>query len=103
MAPQNDETPPGRAGLLDINYVAGNDIENSLKPVHVQEEIAALQREFAAEALRVAAVKACHAADDVSLGDDVGAEREIRLTISHLRAGAAAFRGMRRAIEAANG
>lgn len=99
MAAQNAETPPGRAGLLDINSVAGNDIENSLKPVHVQEEIAALQREFAAETLRVAAIKATHAADDVSLGDDVGAEREIRLAVSHLQAGSAAFREMQRSID----
>jgi hypothetical protein len=37
---------------------------------------------------------AAHAADEVLLGDDVGAEREIRLAISHLRSGAAAFRKM---------
>jgi hypothetical protein len=56
MAAQN-EAPPGRAGLLDINSVAGSDIESSQKHVHVQEAIAALRRDFAAEALRVAAIK----------------------------------------------
>jgi hypothetical protein len=69
---------------------------NASKPIEpsptIQRAIAALQRDFAAEALRIAAIKAAHASDDVLLGDDPSAERAIRLAISHLRAGAAAFR-----------
>jgi hypothetical protein len=97
MTPQN-KTPPGRAGL-DINSMAGNDVENSQKPVHAQEAIAALQRDYIAEALRIAAIKTAHAANDVLLGDDVGAEREIRLAVSHLQADSAAFREMQRSID----
>jgi hypothetical protein len=56
--------------------------------------IAALQRDFIAEALRIAAVKAAHAADDIELGDDLAVERGISLTITHLKAAAAEFRQM---------
>jgi hypothetical protein len=61
-----------------------------------QETITALRRDFVAEALRIVAVKASHAADDVDLGDDIAVEREVALIISHVRAAAATFREMQR-------
>jgi hypothetical protein len=51
-----------------------------------------LQREFITEALRIAAFKAWHAADDIELGDDASAERSIRIAIANLREAATAFR-----------
>ncbi|MGC2224977.1 MAG: hypothetical protein WA624_22750 [Methylocella sp.] len=95
MAAQN-EAPPGRAGPLDINSVAGSDIESSEKHVHVQEAIAALQRDFVAEALRIAGIKALHAADDITLGDDGCAERGIQIAIQNLREAATAFRQLQK-------
>jgi len=62
------------------------------KPLHVQETIASLQREFVCEALRIAALKAWHAADDVEIGDDDCAERGIRIAIQNLREAAPGFR-----------
>ena len=62
------------------------------KTPHVQHAIAALQRDFIAEALRIAAFKAWHAADDIELGDDASAERSIRIAIANLREAATAFR-----------
>jgi hypothetical protein len=77
------ETPAGAPALTD------NAIQ---KPLHVQQTIAALQREFVGEALRIAATKAAHAADDLAIGDDLSAERAIRISILNLREAAAAFR-----------
>lgn len=51
-----------------------------------------MQRDFIAEALRIAAVKAVHAADDLALGDDASAERGIRIAILNLREAATGFR-----------
>ena len=73
--------------------------ENTHSQSKPQEAITALRRDFAAEALRVASIKAVHAADNVLLGDDVGAEREIRLAISHLGAGSAAFLKLQNSID----
>lgn len=64
----------------------------SQKPRHVQAAIADLQREYIVEALRIAAFKAWHAADDLTLCDDASAERGIRIAIANLREAAAAFR-----------
>jgi hypothetical protein len=75
--------------------LAADGSENSHSQPAPQETPAALQRDFAAEALHVAAIKAAHAADNVLIGDDVGAERDICLAISHVRAGATAFREQR--------
>jgi hypothetical protein len=60
----------------------------------VQAAIADLRREFIAECLRVTAVKASHGADNILLGDDINAERDIRLAIENLRAAASSFRGL---------
>jgi hypothetical protein len=95
MAAQN-ETPPCQAGLLDINSVAGSDVESSQKPVHVQEAIAALQLDFVAEALRITGIKALHAADDITLGDDGCAECGIPIAIQNLREAATAFRRLQK-------
>jgi hypothetical protein len=76
----------------DSPNIKFNTAQLTEKKPKIQAAIAALKRDFAAEALAIAAVKASHAADDILLGDDLGAERGIRLAISHLRAGAAAFR-----------
>jgi mevalonate pyrophosphate decarboxylase len=93
---QSNETrrAGGAAGLGNSSSVTADRSEN----IHSQAT-AALQRDFIAEALRVASIKAAHAAEDVLLGDDVGAEREIRQAISHLRAGSATFREMQGAFE----
>ena len=85
VATQND---PDRTKLnADIS------IEPSPKK---QETITALRRDFVAEALRVVAVKASHAADGVDLGDDIAVERGISIVISHVREAAATFREMQR-------
>jgi hypothetical protein len=98
---QSNETrrAGGAAGLGNSSSVTADGSENIHSHSAPQEATVALQRDFIAEALRVASIKAAHAADDLLLGDDVGAEREIRLVISHLRAGAAAFREMQGTIE----
>jgi hypothetical protein len=54
---------------------------------------------LAVEALRVAAIKSSHAADDIGIGDDIAAERSISIAISHLREGASAFRETQRALQ----
>src|ERR1700716_601659 len=95
MAAQN-EAPPGRAGLLDINFVAGRGIVSRQKHVHVQEAIAALQRDFVAEAIRIAGIKALHAADDITLGDDGCTERGIQIAIQNLPETATAFRQLQK-------
>jgi hypothetical protein len=100
MGTQTETRRAGSAAGLGNAFPAGNGSSKIPPKDHLaQEAIAHLQRDFAAEALRVAAIKAAHAADDVLLSDDVGAEREIRMAISHLRAGSAAFREMQGAIE----
>lgn len=68
----------------------------STKDTTTKQAISALKRDFVAEALRVAAVKANHASDDVLIGDDLGAERGIRILISHVKEAAAIFREMQR-------
>jgi len=74
-----------------------NTPENSPEQSGKQQAIIALRRDFIAEALRVVAVKATHAADNVELGDDIGAEREISIVINHVKAAAATFREMQNA------
>jgi len=54
-----------------------------------------LQRDYAVEALRIAALKAWHAADDLELGDDTCAERSIRIAILNLREAAAGYRQLK--------
>jgi hypothetical protein len=100
MAPQNEtRRAGGAAGLGNSSSVTADVSENIHSQSAPQEATAALQRDFIAEALRVASLKAAHAADDVLLGDDVGAEREIRPAISHLGAGSAAFRKLENSID----
>jgi hypothetical protein len=72
------------------------DGQNSTKSAQKKQAIAALRRDFAAEALRVVALKASHAADDIALGDDVGAERGISIVIAHVKEAAAVFRELQR-------
>ena len=76
--------------------IAGADTQSKAPSAASAGAIAALQRDFIAEALRIAAVKAAHAADDIELGDDLAVERGISLTITHLKAAGAAFREMQR-------
>jgi len=94
------------AGLGDAISFAADAAEITTKPLHVQETIATLQRDFVAEALRIAATKAWHAADDLAIGDDASAERGIRIAILNLREAATGFRqleALTSAIEALNG
>jgi hypothetical protein len=66
----------------------------STKATPTKQVISALRRDFVCEALRIVAVKAAHAADDIEIGDDIAVERGISLTITHLKAAAAEFRQM---------
>ncbi len=92
---ERHESPPA----LDADGLSGKAIpgrnctpETSKRPARVQEAIAALKREFVAECLRIAAIKASHAADNVEIGDDLCAERDIRLAVENVREAARAFR-----------
>jgi hypothetical protein len=100
-APESARPAPAGPGNEPpkTSCLSADGCENKPGEHTAQEAIAALQRDFVAEALRVASIKAVHAADDVLLGDDAGAEREIRLAVSHLRVGSAAFRKMQGTIE----
>lgn len=89
----------GATGLRNSSCLAADSSENTHSQSAPREVIAALRWDFSAEALRVAAIKSAHAADNASLGDDGGAERDIRLVISHLRAGSAAFRELQNSID----
>jgi hypothetical protein len=90
--------PPGQAGGPTNNAICDDQDSRYLNKNPEKNQaisaIASLRREFIAEALRIVAIKAAHAADDVDLGDDIGAERGIAITISHLKAAAATFREM---------
>jgi hypothetical protein len=58
----------------------------------LSQTIADLQRELIVEYLRVVAVKAAHAADDLEIGDDACARRSVEIAILNLREVATAFR-----------
>jgi len=81
--PHINESPPagGADGLGNVSCLVADSSENRNSRLHVQETIAALQRDFVAEALRIAALKAWHAADDLAIMDDDCAERGIRIAI----------------------
>jgi hypothetical protein len=72
------------------------DVPETTKSSLKKQEIAALRRDFVAEALYVVSLKAGHASDDVLIGDDLAVERGISLTISHLKEAARIFRELRR-------
>jgi len=97
---QKLETPPlVAAGLDDDAFPGGNCIPSiAPNPSSKQAAIVGLQREFISECLRVAAVKASHAGDDILLGDDLAAERGIRIAIDNLREAASAFRQLEAAL-----
>lgn len=86
----------GATGLGNSSCLSADSSENIHSQSAPQEVIAALRWDFSAGVLRVAAIKSAHAADNASLADDRGAERDIRLAISLLRAGSAAFRELQR-------
>jgi hypothetical protein len=50
------------------------------------------RRDFIAECLRIASIKASHGADNILIGDDLNTERDIRLAIENLREAARSFR-----------
>lgn len=65
--PQTNQTRPagGAAGLGNVDLRAANDTRDNVpNPEKIQETIAHLKRDFAAETLQIAALKASHAADD---------------------------------------
>jgi hypothetical protein len=89
------ESPPGGEpdGPSEVSLLGSDDArENTKSPSAVQAAIVYLQRDFVAECLRIAALKAGHAADDVAIGDDDCAERSIRIAINNLREAASGFR-----------
>lgn len=97
--PQTSQTrrAGGAAGPGNVDLRAANDTRDNVpNPEKVQETIADLQRDFAAETLRIVALKASHAADDLDIGDDAAAERSIRIAIQNLREAATAFRELDR-------
>jgi hypothetical protein len=73
---------------------SGNDRNDTKRPPHVKEAIADLRREFIAECLRVAAVKAAHCADNICLRDDLTAERDIRIAVENIREATRGFRAL---------
>ena len=86
------QKPSGQGGSCEEFTNDHDGSKFAPKPLHVQAEIAALQRDFIVEALRIASTKAWHAADDLALGDDDCAERGIRIAILNLREAATGFR-----------
>jgi hypothetical protein len=96
---QTNEPLPGQAGLANTSLLSGFDNrEISPNPHEKQAAITALRRDFVAEALRVVAIKAAHAAEDIELGDDVCAERGLGIVIAHVKEAAKTFREMRREV-----
>jgi len=95
MIASNQKNPAAgvAAGFEETSLLGGFGAQTiPHKTPHVQHAIAALQRDFIAEALRIAAVKSWHAADDIEMGDDASGERGIRIAILNLREAATAFR-----------
>lgn len=91
------KTPPlGAAGLSESSCLAAD--EAAQNPAATQAAIVALQRDYIAEALRIAALKAAHGADNVEIADDSCAERDIKVAIENLREAAGAFRQLRRMV-----
>lgn len=93
------ESPAPRSnagtGLENASLLGGDDAKNRIpSAADRQAAVANLYRDFAAEALRIASIKAGQAADDLLIGDDGSAERQIKVAIAHLREGANAFREM---------
>jgi hypothetical protein len=83
----------GGAGLNKCSSFGGKNIPVNSRPnPQAQAAIADLHREFIAECLRIAAIKAAHGADNISLGDDLNAERDIRISVENIREAAKAFR-----------
>ena len=95
---QKLETPPLVAAGLDDDAFPNCIPSIAPNPSSKQAAIVGLQREFISECLRVAAVKASHAGDDILLGDDLAAERGIRIAIDNLREAASAFRQLEAAL-----
>jgi hypothetical protein len=74
------------------------DYQQTIKSAEKKQAIADLRRDFVIEVLRIAAVKAAHAADDIEIGDDIAVERGISIVIAHVKEAAAAFREMQREV-----
>jgi hypothetical protein len=70
-APAGPGNEPPKTSCLSVDGP-----ENKLGEQAAQEATAALQRDFIAEALHVASIKAAHAADDVLLGEPIGPQPE---------------------------
>jgi hypothetical protein len=95
MIASNQKNPAAgvAAGFEETSLLGGFDAQTiPHKTLHVQHAIAALQRDFIVECLRIASLKSGHAADDIELGDDASAERGIRIAIQNLREAATGFR-----------
>jgi hypothetical protein len=100
MEPQMPEYESGsgsaaaqpKPGKLSNCGAAFDDPQTTKLAPKKQAAIADLQREFIAECLRIAALKATHAADDIEIGDDACAGRSIRIAILNMREAATGFR-----------
>jgi hypothetical protein len=102
MPPLDAVTPAHRAndaGRQENAMLGSSQISDTATPhafqllsPAAQAAIADLQCEFIAECLRIAAVKASHAADNILLADDLNAERDIRIAIENIREAARSFR-----------
>ena len=95
MAPINEGLArAGSAARPGQISVEADVPENVTNPISTHEAIAGLTRDFAIEALRVTAVKSANAANNLEVGYEPGAEREIRIAIAHLQQVAATFHEM---------
>jgi len=95
-----DPAQGAAAGSKNIDPLAALDTqETNQTPFAAQEGISRLQREFTEEALRIAGLKANHAADNLAIGDDLCAERDIAIAIAHLQEAASTFRTMQRQLK----
>jgi hypothetical protein len=82
------ENPPprGSASGSPKTVCVAADSQNPTRPAaNVQGAFALLQKEFISECLRIVVIKAAHAADNFELGDDLAAERDLRLVVEHVR------------------
>jgi hypothetical protein len=93
MSLQNEARRVGDAtGLGDTVRLATNGSPITKPSRAAQQAIADLHREFVADCLRIAAIKAAHGADNILISDDITAERDIRLAVENIREAARAFR-----------
>jgi hypothetical protein len=97
---QNATSPAAGARTeLGKCSLQGNTPDIAPKSPQAQRAFVALTREFIAECLRIASLKAAHGASNLEIGDDLCAERDIRIAVENLREAARSFRELERLTE----